>query len=189
MTVSGFPHYFAPVAPLLLYLVLEGLRGLGAWRLRSLPMGRVLSLAVLAVCLLTFGVALGKHVAYAGRAEGEEMPWHLRRAGIQQQLEQAGGKHLIVVKYRSNHPSPQEWVHNGADIDAAPVVWARDLGRGKNGPLLDYFDDRELWLLEADLRPPQLARVGGERGNRESGSGSGGGRESSRKTARTPARE
>jgi hypothetical protein len=156
---SGFPHYYAPVAPLLLYLVLEGLRRLGAWRPGSLPAGRALSLAVGVACLLTFTVAVGKHVVYAGQADTEEMPWFVRRAGIQRQLERAGGKHLIVVKYRSNHLSSREWVYNGADIDAAPVVWARDLGRGKNGPLFEHFASRQLWLLDADRQPPQLVRV------------------------------
>ncbi|HSH69897.1 MAG TPA: hypothetical protein VK997_08260, partial [Deferrisomatales bacterium] len=141
----------------------DGLRRLGGWRLRGRPAGRGLALAVVAVCLLTFGIAGAKHVAYAGRAAGEEPPWFLRRVEIQRQLEQSGGRHLVLVTARSDHFGSQQWVANGADIDGSPVVWARDLGPGNNGPLLDHFAGRELWLLDAGPRGTTLTRGAGPR--------------------------
>ncbi len=49
-----------------------------------------------------------------------------------------------------------EWVYNRADIDAAKVVWARDMSPAENRELLDYFRDRRAWLVEADAAPPKV---------------------------------
>ena len=38
--------------------------------------------------------------------------------------------------FRYTGPSPHvEWVYNPAEIDAAPVIWARDLGKTENEQL------------------------------------------------------
>jgi len=59
------------------------------------------------------------------------------------------------VRYGPNHVY-QEWVYNRADIDAAPIVWARDLGGDQNETLRRYYPDRTVWLLQPDVRPPLL---------------------------------
>jgi hypothetical protein len=51
---------------------------------------------------------------------------------------------------------PQEWVYNYADIDAAKIIWARELAVAQNRKLLDYFKERDVWLLEVDQFPPKL---------------------------------
>jgi hypothetical protein len=68
-----------------------------------------------------------------------------------------GEKHLVVVRYSPAHDPHEEWVYNAADIDAAPVVWAHDMGPRENAQLLDYFKDRRVWLLEPD--GPQVEPV------------------------------
>jgi hypothetical protein len=45
-------------------------------------------------------------------------------------------------------------VYNAADIDASPVVWAREMA--DNSALLKYFSARRIWLLEADVHPAKL---------------------------------
>jgi hypothetical protein len=69
-------------------------------------------------------------------------------------LSASGGKHLVIVRYADDHPPFAEWIFNAADIDASPVIWAREMA--DNQPLLKYFDDRKVWLLEPDKQPLKL---------------------------------
>ena len=77
------------------------------------------------------------------------------RAAIERQLLNSGGEQLVFVRYSPLHRF-EEWIHNAADIDAAPIVWANDLGPVENQKLLDYYPRRNAWLLEPDARPPAL---------------------------------
>jgi len=51
-------------------------------------------------------------------------------------------------KRQSQHP--YDWVYNGAEIDDAKVLWARDLDAGQNAKLFAYFSDRKVWLVTPD---------------------------------------
>jgi hypothetical protein len=75
------------------------------------------------------------------------------------------GLHLVIVRYREEHDPRDEWVYNGAEIDQAKVVWARDMGPEKNLELIHYFKDRKVWLVEPDVLTPSLSPYTGEAGN------------------------
>jgi hypothetical protein len=60
------------------------------------------------------------------------------------------GKHLVIVRYEENHNVHDEWVFNGADIDNAKVLWARELSAQQNEKLIAYFKDRQIWLVTPD---------------------------------------
>ena len=60
----------------------------------------------------------------------------------------------MFVRYTDAHEF-DEWVYNGADIGAARVIWARDLG-AENAKLIGYYPGRTVWLLEPDVSPPRL---------------------------------
>src|SRR5437588_12278708 len=60
------------------------------------------------------------------------------------------GKHLILVRYGEDHNIHDEWGYNGAEIDSAKVLWARELDAEQNAKLLAYFKDRHVWLVEPD---------------------------------------
>jgi hypothetical protein len=81
---------------------------------------------------------------------------NLERAGILNQLQNSPGQHLVVVSYDPGHDLDHEWVYNCADIDAAKVVWARDMGTHDNAELLQYFHNHKVWRLNADQTPPKL---------------------------------
>ena len=49
-----------------------------------------------------------------------------------------------------DHNPHMEFVFNRADIDHSSIVWARDMGDAKNRELIDYYPDRQVWLLEPD---------------------------------------
>ena len=82
----------------------------------------------------------------------------LERSKIANQLAGLGGRHVVVVHYGSQHNVEQEWVYNGANIDAAPVVWAHDRGSAENQNLLKYFADRTVWFFDPDATPATLRR-------------------------------
>jgi hypothetical protein len=49
------------------------------------------------------------------------------------------------VHYGPHHNVHDDYVHNAADIDSSPVVWARDMGPEKNAGLVQYFRSRKVW--------------------------------------------
>jgi hypothetical protein len=79
-----------------------------------------------------------------------------RRILVNQEIAKTPGRMLIFVRYWPQHIFQDEWVYNEADIDAARVVWARDLGEPENEKLRRYYPSRSVWLLEPDARPPKL---------------------------------
>jgi hypothetical protein len=137
-----FPHYAAPIACLVVFVVVQALRQVrvGGRRRRSLG-------AVAPLLLVVWFISAGITVA-------EKWPkpdqWNRQRAAIQARLEATAEQHLVIVRYSDHHLTYQEWVYNRADIDKAPVVWARDMGDAGNSDLLAYFRDRRVWLLQAN---------------------------------------
>jgi hypothetical protein len=76
-------------------------------------------------------------------------------------LEATPGNHLVLVRYAPNHFVGQEWVYNAADIDHSRIVWAREIPGRDVRPLLEYFRDRMVWVVEADALPPKLEEYQG----------------------------
>ncbi len=69
-----------------------------------------------------------------------------------------GGKQLMIVRYSPTHDPGDEWVYNGADLDGSRVLWARELDPASNAKLLDYYRDRQIWLVEPDVHPVRVTR-------------------------------
>jgi hypothetical protein len=143
-------HYAAPAFGLFFAFVVQSMRSLSLWRPRDKPVGLFLARGTLILCAVsvvhTFAV-LSRHSPDA---------WNAQRAQLLARLQHDGGKHLIIVRYAPQHSPHDEWVYNEADIDAARVVWAREMDDAHNHQLLDYFNDRHIWLLEPDVSPVRL---------------------------------
>ena len=153
------PHYFAPATGALYLLVAQGMRELWHWSPRTratgqAPFGQAFARAipVLACAMIFLRVtAAAFHIPLeSGWPHG-----NLERATIVRQLSSLPGQQLVIVEYGPLHNLDREWVYNDADIDAAKVVWARDMGNDKNQELLSYFKDRHVWRVSADASPPR----------------------------------
>ena len=139
-------HYIAAATAVIYALILQGMRDL----MRRVP--RVVrAIPLICVAMVVVRVALG--VASIPLAPLPPMTWArnypepLAREAVISTLLARGGLHLVLVRYGPEHNPGQEYVYNAADIDASPIVWARDMGTEKNAELLSYFRSRKVWLL------------------------------------------
>ncbi len=148
----SFAHYSAPAAGLMLLMFLLAMRHVGVWRLGRHRLGSPLvqALWILVVAILALE-------SWNSARSRPGTGWEYDRANIAADLSRRGDKHLVVVRYSPAHNPHAGWIYNAADIDAAPVVWAQDMGSQGNAQLFDYFKDRHVWLLEPD--DPQVEPI------------------------------
>jgi hypothetical protein len=151
--IWSMPHYAAPVTCAVFLLVVQAIRHLRTMRLARRPIGIALSWAVF--CLLANDVR-----SLVSRQVCDPLQWTCQgdpsRAAIAEKLSHTPGKHLILVRYQEDHNLHDEWVYNGAEIDSAKVLWARELDAEQNEKLFAYFKDRQVWLVEPDRDNSEL---------------------------------
>lgn len=160
LEVFFLPHYAAPMTGVIFVLVVQSMRHLRLWRWRGKPAGLYLVRSIPVLGGVTVGVvAMGFpfHARYPNLWPLERPPEVLERSRVLARLEHLEGKQLAIVRYAPSHDPTNEWVYNEADIDDSKVVWARDMGAAKNQDLLDYYKDRQVWLVEPDSHPPRLS--------------------------------
>ncbi len=156
------PHYASPITGLILALVLLAMRRLQTWRWGRRRVGLFLVRAIPVICVLSFVLRLAAQPLRIPLSTSYVAAWDQRarggfgRADVLARLERLPGRELVIVRYSPNHDIFCEWVYNDADINAAKVIWARDMGPAANQELLDYFKDRQVFLLEADEHPAEL---------------------------------
>jgi hypothetical protein len=145
--IWSFAHYAAPFTCVIVALLVQSIRHLRTITVATFPLGRWLSRATILLLLI-------ETVSYPARHQCDPLVWTCQgdpsRAAIQNRLSHEPGKHLIIVRYEPDHNIHDEWVYNGADIDTAKVLWARELDEPQNAKLLAYFKDRTAWLVEPD---------------------------------------
>lgn len=161
-----FPHYLAAIACLFLLAALQGMDRLSRWNLRGVSVGREAAQWLLLLCGVHFLFWYGLHAIGDPdvlRGMDRYQTWDAiplddpeGRIAVNDTLAGQAGKQLVFVRYWPRH-AYHEWIHNAADIDRAPVVWAQDLGGDRDDQLVRYCRDRTAWLLEPDAHPPRLS--------------------------------
>ncbi|MEX2219849.1 MAG: hypothetical protein WD749_13945, partial [Phycisphaerales bacterium] len=139
-------HYLSPGAGLAVILATGALRRIGAAPLRPRRLWRALALALVGA---TLGAAA---LAWAGEARAPERMmehWAKVRDEVRTTLEREGGRHIVFVRYGAGHTCHVELVYNGADVDAAPVVWARLLDPEEARRVLAHYPGRRAWVLDS----------------------------------------
>ncbi len=144
-----YPHYYAAIAPLMFLVIVQGVRYLRA-NSRNYPWARWTVPALLGCQVILLVFLFGEYLQW----QPDGLRWE--RARLVAQLKSTPDKDLVFVRYGSRHNPNAEWVYNRADIDAADIVWAREMAPDKNHRLIDYFAERKVWLLEVDAPSPQL---------------------------------
>jgi hypothetical protein len=150
LEVWSFAHYDAALFVVVLCLLVRGLsqsEGTGSGRRRRWT---------LAAAIVLFAVVPLVRHAYVLRRDAftpAAPRWSARRQSLARTLAESGGKHVVFVRYGQTHRLEEEWVYNAADIDAAPVVWARERDAATNARVVAYYGNtRRYWLIEPDRR-------------------------------------
>ncbi|MGO8790918.1 MAG: hypothetical protein ACLQVL_26540 [Terriglobia bacterium] len=157
------PHYAAPMTAATYALVLQAMRYLRLWRWRGKRAGLGMARAIPVICVVLFLLRAAAPQLHIPTPVEWKYTWdsehyqNLDRAKALAQLEALPGEQLVMVRYNQYHDLNNEWVYNWADIDAAKIVWARDMGDAANGELIRYFPKRSVWLAQPDLAPPRLS--------------------------------
>jgi len=156
------PHYAAPAVAALYILLMQGIRH---WRVKNRrTAGPIVAWGIPVICLVLLVARIGAEVRppshyihVGGNALWAFIPGGIAdRDRILHDLTLRSGRHLVVVHYQSRHDVLEEWVFNGANIDAQKVIWARDMGEAANQELLRYYKDRRIWIVDADAPKPRL---------------------------------
>ena len=151
--IWSMPHYAATLTSVIFLLLVQAIRHLRTIRMAGRPLGLALSWAIFFLLVADVVVSVENHVC-------DPLDWTCdgdpSRAAIAKKLAQTPGTHLIMVRYEEDHNLHDEWVYNGAEIDTAKVLWARELDPAQNAKLFAYFKDRQLWLVEPDTDNTEL---------------------------------
>jgi hypothetical protein len=153
VAVWSNPHYAAPITCVIFALLVQSTRHLRAWKFSGRPLGAAISRALVILLAVETFAHVRNHIC-------DPIGWtctgDVSRVAIIQRLTQTPGKHLVIVRYGDDHNIHDEWVFNGADIDGAKVLWARELDPEQNAKLVHYFSDRSIWLVEPDSDNEEL---------------------------------
>jgi hypothetical protein len=140
-------HYAAPVTSIVILLYVQSLRHLQLMQWKSWRRGTAFARAsVLLLLVDTAGAVVRKECdTFYWTCQGD-----VSRQSILHKLQSLPGKHLVMVRYGDDHNIHDDWVYNGAEIDTAKVIWAREIDPEQDGKLFAYFQDRKVWLVTPD---------------------------------------
>jgi len=146
-------HYAAPFTVIVVAVWVQSIRHLRTMNFRGRLVGIAVSRAIVVLLMLDASISVVRGVC-------DPLIWPCQgdpsRTAIAERLAQMPGKHLVLVRYDEDHNIHDEWVYNGAEIDGAKVLWARELDSQQNARLFAYFKDRHIWLVIPDMNNEYL---------------------------------
>ena len=169
------PHYVAPFTAAFLVIGLQAMRHMRVWKPEGKPVGLALVRLTMTLCVVMAALRLFAVPLHLNIPEWPASNWNFQwygplhfgtaRAQVADSLQHLPGKQLVLVRYSPKHDPFDEWVYNSADIDASKVIWAREMGTGNNSiqnsdlnkELIDYYKDRQVWLVEPDAASPHIS--------------------------------
>jgi len=152
----GFPHYAAAWSAPILVLLVQGARQATAGLRRRRLGWRWLPFAACAALLLAAPVEAVVGVLDRGSPGwmGPPYYWARDRQAVTEVLtdrfEKTGHRQLVAILYPPGHNPHDEWVFNGPDPSAQPVLWARSLSVEADKKLFAAYPDYDHWLLKTD---------------------------------------
>jgi hypothetical protein len=135
-----WPHYISPASVVIIYMIAEGTRMLKqqVWSFDKLR--KALLYTTLSYILINPVLGISAHVRQSLQA------FTRIKSQMEENLIRKGGKHLVLVGFNDEYPLNKEWVYNGADLENAPVIWARERYPSElNKKIIQYYHDREVW--------------------------------------------
>ncbi len=133
---------FAPGTIAVILLMTAALEGIAKQRSRLLAGG----LTLLLIGYLSFNIATRFANPNPFNGGVQNSARHSTIAALKNQP----GRDLVFVQFSDRMSIHAAWVYNGANIDASEVIFANDMGAEKNQTLIDYYGDRQVWLLFVD---------------------------------------
>ena len=147
LTIWGHPHYAAPILGVIFGIVVQAMRHLNTIELKGRRLG---ALVVRVIVVVLFVAVSDRAVNHKRDLDERRTPALGAHLTIADELSAIPGKHLIMVRYSPHHDYNLEWAYNGAEIDKAKILWAREMDAAQNQRLLAYFKDRHVWLFRVD---------------------------------------
>jgi hypothetical protein len=145
----AYAHYTAPFTPVILILIVAGMRALW-YRMAALCLrGPVfaLALAILATPL------------FLDYLNAFQTPRTTPRAQLIRQLTTQGGRHIVLVDYAETWIpwAPNgEWVYNGADLESSAVIFAHLRTDSENRELMHQYSGRMAWVARVGPQPDDV---------------------------------
>ena len=149
------PHYFAPALAIYYLILLQCAKYLMEHQNKLIRMTARFAIPVL--LLITLADSKFFATSIPGYINGTQ-EYVYKKQQIIDELNQDNSKHLVLVKYTTEHKLHEEWVYNGPSLDESKILWARYLSKESNDSLKHFFRDRKTWLIHADEVEVKLSK-------------------------------
>lgn len=155
---AASPHYIAPATAVIVAILVECCRHLRAARVPILPLlpATMVLVLVLRIAAQNLGLPYTQKLNYQSwccKVQG-----NMNKSRIVEALDAIPGRHLVLVKAKTDPNNLLQWIYNDADIDNARIVWARDLGSERDAQLVQYFAGRDVWVVDPNVEPATCRR-------------------------------